>query len=257
MDYKELYLENPAKAHTALTREIEKSLQEQITYVADKKLAPFVENIQKITQKGMNHFYHDDAIPLVDRYHYSQKTATFVNENFSAENANWTETKNLLENYFADEEKEKVNDNWVNHFSKHQNKNLLIRFFFLIFLFPTFILGAIHNLIPYVFIKAFAEKKFQREVFWSGVKLLMGAPFFVLYNLPFIWIFYHYIYDSYWLAIVYFLIVPPMSFILAHVYFAKLKDTIKVMRTPKTILEKFVARRKILLDKISKIGLGF
>jgi len=254
-EYKELFLENPAKAYTALTRAIELSIQKQITYVSDVKLAPFVENIQKISRKGMNHFYHDDSISLVDRYHYSQKIATFVNENYSDSTKNWEEMKSLLSTYFLDEEKEKVNDNWVFTYSKNKSKNLGNRFLFLIFTFPVFVLGLIHNLLPYLFIKLFVEKKFERQVFWSGVKLLMGAPFFVIYNLPFIWIFYDLIYTNYWLAVLYFLIVPSLTFVISHGYYAKLKDTITLMKMPKTILEKFANRRKILAEKIADLGL--
>ena len=255
LNYKELYFENPAKAYTALTREIELSIQKQITYVEDVKLAPFVENIQKISRKGMNHFYHEDSISLVDRYHYSQKTALFINENYSDSTKKLQETESLLSTYFLDEEKEKVNDNWIHDYSKNKNKNLGLRFLYLILLFPVFVLGLIHNLLPYLFIKLFVEKKFERQVFWSGVKLLMGAPFFVIYNLPFIWIFYHLIYQNYWLAVLYVLIVPPLSFVISHSYFAQLKDTITLIKTPKTILEKFANRRKILVERIEELGL--
>lgn len=257
LDYKELYLENPAKAQTKLIRDIEKQIQSQITYVHDKSLAPFVENIQIITHKGMNHLHHDDRIPLTERYHYSKKVASFVNENYNAENENWKELNSGLSQYFIDQKKEKVNENWVYQFEKSKNKNFAFRFLYLIFLFPVFLVGLIHNLIPYLLVKFFVEKTFKRDVFWSGVKLLLGAPIFTLYNLPAIWLFHHYVYESYLLGIAYLLIVPAISLVIGHGYFEKLKDTIKILKTPKTLIEKFAVRRKILLDKISKIGLGF
>ena len=253
--YKDLYLESPAKAHTKLTREIEQSLQDQITYVKDKTLADFVENIQIITQKGMNHFHHDDSIPLEDRYYYSKNLATFINENYKYEDSKWQELKANLEIYFVDEQKEKINENWVYAFAKNKSKNLAFRFLYLILLFPVFLVGLVHNLIPYLGVKIFVEKLFKRDVFWSGVKMLFGAAIFTLYNLPFIWLFHSYVYESYWLAILYFITVPAITLVISHAYFDKLIDTTKILRTPKKSIEKFAQRREIILKKIEGMGM--
>ena len=218
LDYKALYEESPAKAHTKLTRDIELAMQEQITYVREKSLAPFVENIQILTRKGMNHFHHDRSIPLEKRYLYSKNLAKYFNANYNAEDTKWKDLKIETETYFNDEKKEKVNDNWVHSFSKSQSKNLAGRFLYLLFLLPIFLVGVVHNFIPYVLVKTLVEKIFKRDVFWSGVKMLLGGFVTALYNLPVIWLFHSYVYPSYWLGFLYFLTVPALSLIIGHAF---------------------------------------
>ncbi|MBK6525764.1 MAG: hypothetical protein IPG07_09565 [Crocinitomicaceae bacterium] len=99
------------------------------------------------------------------------------------------------------------------------------------------------------------EKIFKRDVFWSGVKMLLGGFVTTLYNLPVIWLFHSYIYPSYWLGFLYFLTVPALSLIIGHAYFEKLKDTVKILKVSKPTLEKFANRRKILLQKIADLGM--
>lgn len=254
-DYKALYEESPAKAHTKLTRDIELAMQEQITYVKEKSLAPFVENIQILTRKGMNHFHHDRSLGLENRWRYSKNLAKYFNANYNAEDVRWQELKTDVEGYFKDEKKEKINENWVYAFSKSKSKNLALRFLYLLFLLPVFLVGLVHNLIPYVLVKTLVEKIFKRDVFWSGVKMLLGGFVTTLYNLPVIWLFHSYVYPSYWLGFLYFLTVPALSLIIGHAYFEKLKDTVKILKVSKPTLEKFANRRKILLQKIADLGM--
>lgn len=254
-DYKKFYDENPNKASTQLMRDIEKELQQQITYVKDKSLAPFVENIQIITRKGMNHWHRDNTIPLVDRFNYSRNLATTVNEKYDAEKPEWSGLKSDLENYFSDQKKEKINENWVAEFSEKKSKNILLKFLYLIFVFPVFLIGALHCFIPYIIVKKLVEKLFERAVFWSGVKLLLGAFLAMLINLPLIWLFHDYVYESYLLGFIYFITVPAVSGTIAYNYFLKAKDFFGLKKAKESVLAKFVERRKMLVDKIVALGI--
>ena len=254
-DYKQLYDESPAKAATTLMRQLDKELKEQITYVHDKSLAVFVDQIQAINRNGMHHFYRDNSIPLLDRYHNSQKTARFVNENYKADEPKWADLKTSLDQYFRDEKKSGVNDNWVYHFEKRNSKNLLTRFLKLILLFPFFIAGFVHLFIPYMLVKKLVEKMFRREVFWSGVKILLGAFIGMLFNLTVIWLFHEFVYPSYWLAVLYYLTIPAGCGIIAYNYGLLFADTMRILKMPAETLLKFVIRRKELVSKIKEAGL--
>ena len=254
-DYKELYDESPAKAMTQLTRDIEKSMQEQITYIENKALAPFHENIMIITRKGMNQFHSDLSIPLEKRCIYSQELARRINAEYSDEKEDWTNLKSELEHYFKLEKKEKINDNWVYQFSRTKGKQLFQRFAYLLLVLPIFLIGAMHSIVPFLLVKFFVEKIFKRDVFWSGVKMLLGTVVIAAFNLPAIWLFYDYIYESYWLGFLYYLIVPVFTGVIAYDYFAKLKDTIKILKAPKSVLEKFAHQRTNLVEKIKNLGL--
>lgn len=253
-DYKAAYEENPSRATTQLMREIEKDLQDQITYVKDKSLAPFLEQVQIIQRNGMNHWHRDNRIPLLERYRNSQQMAKHLNENYSSESVEWTSLKSDLEQYFNDETRAKINDNWVNDFARGKGKKMGLRWLALLLLFPIFLVGFVHMFIPYILVKTLVEKMFRREVFWSGVKLLLGALFATLYNLPAIWLFHDYIFQSYWLGFLYFMTVPAISGVIAYNYGLRFADTMRVMSAPKAVLAKFAERRNVLAAKIKQIG---
>lgn len=253
-DYKKIYDENPNRAATMLTREIEKDLQDQITYVKDKSLAPFVEQIQSITRKGMNHWYRDNRIPLVERFHYSQQTARKVNEEYNAEDPKWIGLKNDLESYFSEEKKNRVDENWVYTYATKGSRNMLMQWLYLVMLFPVFLVGMAHMFLPYIIIKKAVEKMFRRDVFWSGVKLLLGAVLATLYNLPVIWLFHAYVFPSYLLGIAYFLTVPFVSGVIARNYAEKFVDTIRLSKVSNANLQQMADKRKPLADKVAAMG---
>ena len=230
-DYKDLYEENSSKAINKITIDIENEIKKNITYVHDKELAPFVENIMKISHKGMNHENNDGSIPLFERYNYSKNLATKINTNYKADNSEWTDLKDNLEKYYLDTESQSIDDNWVYQFAKTKKKNTLVKFIYLFFAWPIVLVGLTHCFIPYILVKSAIEKAFKRDVFWSGVKLFAGSIIFALFNIYSIFLFYDLIYESYWLGTLYFLTVPAITGVIAYNYFKKLKDLIKYVKT--------------------------
>lgn len=254
-DYKKLYDESPAKAATTLMRDIDRELKAQITYVKDKTLFDFVEHIQAIKRNGMHHLYRENSIPLAERYHNSKQIATFVNENYQADSEQWNDLKNSLNNYFKEEKKNHINENWVYQFEQGKSKNLATRFIKLILLFPFFLIGFVHLFMPYILVKKLVEKMFRRKVFWSGVKLLLGALVGTLFTLPAIWLFHDYIYPSYWLGVAYYLVVPITCGVIAYNYGLLFADTIRILKTSSEKLKLFSQKRRELVLKIKEIGL--
>ena len=100
------------------------------------------------------------------------------------------------------------------------------------------------------------ENTFKRDVFWSGVKLLLGATLSTLYNLPFIFLFYAYVFPNYWLALLYYLTVPAISGIYTYVQINKFKDLRKFSHAKESNLKQFVEARQKLLAEIQTIGLN-
>src|SRR5690554_1792688 len=74
-DYKEAYLKDPNKTIYELTLRMEKDMQNQLTDVRNKEMAPFHENIMRITRKGMHAVDTDRRISLVNRWKYSKNLA--------------------------------------------------------------------------------------------------------------------------------------------------------------------------------------
>ncbi len=254
-DYKELYDQNPNTAITQLTRDLQISLQEQITYVDDKSLEPFVENISILTRKGMNHFHHEKKLTLEERYRYSQGIANRINEEF-VESDKLQALKTKIDAYFKTLKSKKIDDNWVNRYQSKKSKNWTKEKLVFWLGTPIYILGILHQFLPHLIVKRFVEKSFRRDVFWSGVKLLVGATISTLYNLPFIFLFYAYIYPSGWLAVLYFLTVPAISGIFTYIQVHKFTDLQKFSKVKVTDLKELNEERNDLLALIKDLKLN-
>ncbi len=113
-----------------------------------------------------------------------------------------------------------------------------------------------HNFLPFIFVKRFAENTFKRRVFWSGVKMMMGSFLDLLYNLPFIWLFYYLVYPSYWLGILYILTVPMLTGIFAKYYYNTLKDYFNFKKVSKSTLSDLYQQRKDLETEIKSLNLS-
>lgn len=254
LEYKELYQENPAKANTELTRRITAEMQAHLTYIEDKNHAPFLEHLLMLSRKGMNHENNDPALSLEDKLFYSRDLAQRINKEYK-DSEQWQKLKEGTDSYFEDQKKTKVAEKDVFIYSSKNGKNIGLNILLLILLLPALLVGIAHGLIPYLLVKLFVEKKFKRPVFWSGVKQLLGATVFTLYNLPIFYLFHEYVYPSYWLALVYFLVVPAISFVLAYNWYKRLKETIRIIKTDSTILSAFKERRDGLLEKMKAMNI--
>lgn len=250
-DYRKDYEENPNKIITELTRRIELLMREQITYVEDKEMAPFHENVMKITRKGMNARCSDTAIPLENRWRYSQTLAYWFNDNVTPEKEELISLKKELESYFSLLKKFRLDEKYVYEYQT-KNGSRLKELLFMLTMWPFALLGLIHCGIPYYLTKQFVEKTFRRKVFWSSVKLLMGKISMGLLNIPFIFLFYKFIYPSYWLGFAYYLCIGLFG-LAAYMWFRNFKS-FKIKGAMKKVdISKFWGRRTELAQKIKEL----
>lgn len=253
-EYEQEYKENPAQAITNLTRRIAKEMQDNLTYIEDKDLADFLENLLILSRRGMNHENHEIGLTVKEKFNYSRSLSQKINEEYTDSSKGWQELKTESDQYFSDIKEVDIWDKEVNSFGKKGAKKTS-RWGFLLFLtFPLFLLGCVHALVPYLLVKTIVEKIFKRPVFWSGVKMLLGSAVFTLYNLPLIWLMYDYVYPSYTLSILYFFSIPALSFIFAYQWRDRLKTIIHFSKADNGLLGKFVIRRNELKAKMEKLG---
>lgn len=242
-DYKEDYLENQNKVITDVTKLIEKLMQEQITYVENKDLLDFHEEIMMITRKGMNHESVDLSIPLEKRWQYSRNLAAYLNKKSESEINNLNDLKERLNNYFKSLRDKKVIDRHV--FWKLNKGTRMKELVSLIVLFPFAILGTIHCAVPYYFVKRFTEKSFKRPVFWASVKVMLGMLAIGLVNIPIIFAFYHFVYPSWWLAIAYYASIG-LTGLAAYIFFLNLREFLAKGRVLKMNIGDLIDERKSL-----------
>lgn len=251
-DYKEAYEANPNKVINELTKKIEIMMREQITHVENKNWTGFHEHIMQLTRKGLNRENYDPSIPLKNRWRYSQKLANWMNERPLDESVELVELKSELDGYFSLLKRFKLQEKYVYEFQSENKGKRTRELLYLITMFPFALLGIIHFYLPYIFIKRFTEKSFKRKVFWGSVKMLMGKAVMGIYNLPFIFLFYHFVYQSYLVAIAYYLFVIPIYGLIAYLYRRNLTDFKTKGVIQKMDLTKIIERRKGLIEKIEK-----
>ena len=236
-DFKTEYEDNPNRVITQLTRRIEEMMQDQITHVENKDWLSFHEHLMILTRKGMNAHNFDRSISLVDRWKYSKKLAKWLNDQDERALENLAQLKEEMEDYFKLLKRQKLEEQFI--YWKENDGSRLKEILFLTFMLPIAIIGVVHCAIPYLIAKTFVEKSFRRKVFWGSVKLIMGMLLIAIFNIPTIFLFYHYVYPSWWLAIAYFFTIG-LTGLVAYLWKLNLKNyrikaTIKKMNISKII----------------------
>ncbi|MDG1348014.1 MAG: 1-acyl-sn-glycerol-3-phosphate acyltransferase [Crocinitomicaceae bacterium] len=206
-DYRAEYEANPNKVITDLTKDIEKRIQEQITHVQIAADAPFHEMVQQITRQGMHPTSGDRSVPLKNRWRNSQKLAHYFNANPDKISGEFANLRERLTNYNAKLKAKKIEDRDLIEFQLKGKFSRLNELLKMILLSPLAVLGLIHCWPIYKIVKNFVEKSFKREVFYGSVKLLLGTIGMGLINIPFIFLFYSFVYPSWWLAILYYSLI--------------------------------------------------
>jgi len=247
-DFKDEYLAQPNKVINDLTKRIEQLMQDQLTRIEDKEMAPFHENIMKLTRKGMNATCTDTSLPLEKRWRYSQNLAHWFNENVRKENESQMSLKKDLDGYFSLLKKFKLDERKIYEYST-TNGSRAKELLFILTMWPFALLGLIHCGLPYIIIKRFVEKAFRRRVFWSSVKLLLGQIVMGLINIPFIFIFYWFIYPSYVLAFLYYIAIGLFG-LAAYMWMRNFKSYKTKGEMKKMDISKFWKRRNELLKRI-------
>jgi hypothetical protein len=199
----------------------------------------------------MNATCSDTSIPLEKRWKYSQKLAIWINKNVNNENVELMNLKNQLENYFSLLKKTHIDEKYLYEF-KSKNGAVKKEILYMCILFLPAILGIFHCGLFYFLCKKFVEKKFKRKVFWSSVKLLTGKITMGLFNIPFIFLFYKFIYPSYILAFLYYVSIGLFG-LSAYMWFRNYKSYKIKCKMKKMNLNKIWNKRLELYSKIKKL----
>jgi hypothetical protein len=250
-DYRESYQNNPVKTITEVTKLLEKLMRDQITHVENKDWCEFHENVMKLTRKGMNARHRDTKIPLVTRWHYSQKLANWLNTQTENQLEQLSELKHEMNRYFSLLKKLRIHDNYVHESGTSKQLKRGKELLLLVVLAPVAVLGLIHCGIPYFLIKRFVEKSFKRPVFWGSVKLLLGMILIGLLNIPVIFLFHDLIYASYWLGFLYYASIGLYG-LSAYMWFRNLERFREKGLIRKLDLANVLNKRALLMEEIHR-----
>lgn len=251
-DYRDMYEENPSKAITEVTRRVEALMKEQITHIEDKDQAELHEQMMILTRKGMNAHSFDRSLSLLKRWHYSQNLANWLNAQNVDGNEKLSQLKEGLASYFKQIKALRLEDKYIFWKQENPQGNRFSEVLWMILLFPFALIGFLHCGPWYLLIKRFVEKSFRRPVFWGSVKLVAGKIVIGLVNLPVIWLFYYFVYPSWWLSIGYYFSIGLLGLAayMWHVHFVSFK---KKGSLNKTNIDHFIKSRKALVEQIESI----
>lgn len=246
-NYRAKYEANPKATIQEITERMEIGMREQITDIRNEEMAPFHENIMRITRKGMNPVDVDKSLPLEDRWNYSRQLANWMNDEKVEDNPEMMQLKDRLENYFADLKENDLEENpmyRVNYKQRKRGWDII----YLATLWPFMLLGHIFTYIPYKLVKNWIEKAFKRDVFWSSVKMLVGAAAVGVYNFILLLVIAKVFGLSFGLLLFLGLVFVPILFVMARNW----KNTYVLHKQMEAISKRDVSKWAMERDEIAQ-----
>ena len=66
--------------------------------------------------------------------------------------------------------------------------------------------------------------------------------------------FYEYVYESYWLALLYYFVVPGLTFVIAYNWGKNVNKILKWSKADKTLIKDLVEENKSLSKELNELG---
>jgi len=223
-------------------------MQQQITHIHSDENVLLHEQIMSITRKGMHVSCFDPALSLKERWLYSQKLAERLNKDTASDTSALQTDVNA---YFGMLDQKKLTEAELFWFGIEQNWRLKT-FVKMILQLPFFIAGIIQVALPYLVIKRFVERKFERRVFWSSVKMGMLLIVLPIWNFVLLLAACSFFEISWWHWLIYYTILH----FVALGFYLFLKNTtlfFKSLRNNAQSLHSIVETRKQLLQKLKTL----
>jgi hypothetical protein len=176
------------------------------------------------------------------------------------ENQELVTLKNELEAFFKKTKKQKIKDSYLRKIEEKESN--LLSLISLILFFPMMLLGTIHCYLPYKLIKNFAEKSFKRRVFWSSVKMMLGAVAIGLFNIPLVLLLNHFVFIPLFFDLktinlfipwIYYFTIPIFG-VITYRWFQTAQDLSAMAKLRKSAnLASLLAERSALIEKINTV----
>ena len=249
--FKDLYKENPQKAMLALRDEMTKGIIDTMIHIKTEEYYDTYELLREIYDtymlKRMN-------LPYIqkNKFKADKRLIDALDKELETNPDTIKKLDEKVQEYNKGLKKYKIRD-WVIRKSEGWG-NVLLKSLILIFSFPVFLYGFIHNIIPYLLPYPITSKLEDKQ-FTSSITFVFGMIFFPLFYIIETLIFHHYVTPG-WLSWIY-LISLPVSGLLAlgiHRLYVKTKaQWVYLLNKNKEPFKKIINLRKEIIEMVDKI----
>ncbi len=250
-NYKAAYLENPQTTVQNLTLAVEKQLSSLIVITVDEETDEFVRKIETLYSHQLQDFLelpsHNTEQIFVMAQHFADAThyfRTHAPERYKQFKEHTTAYFSLLSQY-------NIHDKIVANYDKtQQNKqHILLNIPWLIIAFPIYLLGLIHNFIPYKLPGWLALRMTKEPVFLTSINFTLGIVCFSAFYLFYGFLF-HALLNSHFLAFLYCSMISASGFATYYYWHFAIKvwhqwKLINILKTDKNLLD---LRKEIIAE---------
>lgn len=210
-NYQELYQNNPQQAVHELTAEVETKLRSLIVFIEDKENDEFVRKIEVLYSHHLQDFLELPVPQTEQVFMVAQHFADAVRHFQQAAPQRMATFKQKTLDYFAKLQAHNLQDKTVATYQASKN-NIFSYLPYLLFVFPLYLLGLLHNFVPYQ-LPAWISLKLTKDLtflgaFNFGLGIVCFSSFYVAYG----YIFLQFV-PSYFLLFIYYCLIATAGFI--------------------------------------------
>jgi glycerol-3-phosphate O-acyltransferase/dihydroxyacetone phosphate acyltransferase len=209
-NYKENYLKDATNAIQMLTTEVEKRLSSLIVVTTDDETDNFVRKLETLYSHNLQEFLELPSHNTEQIFVMAQHFADASNYFRLHETERYTTFKNEVTHYFDLLAKHQIKDKEVASYSTSPH-TVLTNLPWLLLAFPIYLLGLLHNFIPYQLPAWVALRLTKEPVFLASINFSLGIVFFSIFYAFYGFAFYA-IFHSHFLAFLYCCLIAVAGF---------------------------------------------
>lgn len=252
-DFKDAFQKDDFEAARKLTNDIKSELKKRTVVVKEKELDKLILNIEKIYREQLTDSVLQDADKNIKDFYMSKEIVNAVNYFNKKDKKRVIKTKKRISSYLRKIKELKLRDTQMRETGMKQK--YMLKFAFLIVIFPIFLFGYINNYLPYKVTESLSRKMLNRGDFRGSLQISLGVLSFLTFHILqsiIVFAFFNII-----IAVIYFLLLYPTGlFTLRYLKeYYRFKNRIRLIRLlldKGDLMTKLAIERKEIIDALEK-----
>jgi len=258
-DYKELYLQDKARAMNVFTRDLEARMKKLLVVIENRANDELVDALEEMLLSDWSEAQHLDPQNPKETHRVSKKIAETINATDQHEPQRVRDLTEKVKTYMTAVKKHNLRD-WLLRPKQIESmgaQSFFSDFLFFFFLFPFWIFGVITNYLPYK-IPYMIAQKIVKHVEWHAsvngtISVFLWQIFFGLESLAVALIFRN------WYMLGAFMILMPVCGVIAQEYWRRMKKSrgksalIKAFKSDKQKIQELIELRTEIVDEAESL----